>query len=128
MKKKLIGRIGALLMAATMAFSSGTPVFADEAQPSQEYEDEDHSVIEEGTGYEIEKGTPLDGGGYTTWVSVNVSKLDGNDINNTIEKIMKSDNVVTGSSLSVYENWPDTTMYYISEKNLDAMKKKGNAV
>ena len=80
MKKKLIGRIGALLMAATMAFSSGTPVFADEAQPSQEYEDEDHSVIEEGTGYEIEKGTPLDGGGYTTWVSVNVSKLDGNTL------------------------------------------------
>ena len=124
MKKKLIGRIGALLMAATMAFSSGTPAFADETQSSQEYEDEDHSVIEEGTGYEIEKGTPLDGGGYTTWVRMSVSKLDGNDVNDTIEKIMESDNVVTGSSLSVYEKWHDTTMYYISKKNLEAMKEK----
>ena len=124
MKKKLIGRIGALLMAATMAFSSGTPAFADEAQQSSDYDEEDHSVIEEGEGYDIEKGTPLDGGGYTTWVSINISELGGKDVNDTIEKVLESDNVVQGSSITVSPRSSDTTMYYISKKNLEKMKEK----
>ena len=124
MKKKLIGRIGALLMEATMAFSSGTPAFADEAQQSSDYDEEDHSVIEEGEGYDIEKGTPLDGGGYTTWVSINISELGGKDVNDTIEKVLESDNVVQGSSITVSPRSSDTTMYYISKKNLEKMKEK----
>ena len=123
MKRKLIGRIGALLMAAAMVFSSGTPAFADEAQPSSDY-DEDHSVIEKGQGYNISKGTPLDGGGYTTWVYIDTSGLSGKDVNDTIEKVLESDSVVKESSLTVSGKSGDTTMYYISKKNLEKMKEK----
>ena len=70
MKKKIIGRVGALLMAATMTFTNGTAIFAadtvgDESQNLMSYEDD--NMIEEGIGYEIEKGTPLDGGRCTAW-------------------------------------------------------------
>ena len=42
MKKKLIGKIGALLMAATMAFTSGTAVYAAETDDNS---DDDFSKL-----------------------------------------------------------------------------------
>ena len=136
MKKKLVGKIGALLMAAAMAFTSGTAVYADETSEddSQDFALEFQSerdqnllkdfaddLLEEGDGYKMLKGTELDDGGYTTWIFVSANKVKG-DLNSTVSALLDKKSVVNESYLSISAS--DTAKYTVSKENLEKMKSK----
>ena len=137
MKKKLVGKIGALLMAAAMAFTSGTAVYADETSEddSQDFalefqserdqnllKDGTGDLIEEGDGYEMLKGTELDDGGYTTWIFVSANKVKG-DLNSTISTLLDKKSVLKESYLSLFLG-DNSEGYGVSKSNLEKMKAK----
>ena len=136
MKKKIAGKVGALLMAATMAFTGTTAAFA--AEPADAHDDdvyeasveqdqdeelsqESDRLIEKGKGYDLYKGTALDNGGYTVWSYVYNDELDG-AVNPVISYIADKDVVKEESLIEVFDGNGKT--YTVSKENLEKMKNK----
>ena len=123
-------------MAATMAFTSGTAVYAAETDDNSdddfalEFQGErdqqllkdwdPDDLITEGDGYSMYKGTPLDDGGYTAWISVWPDEVKG-DLNDTISTLLDNKNTVKESYLNIQFREKG---YTISRENLEKMKAK----
>ena len=136
MKKKIAGKVGALLMAATMAFTGTTAAFA--AEPADAHDDDVYEasveqdqdeelsqasdrLIERGKGYALYKGTALDNGDYTVWAYVYNDELDG-AVNPVISYIADKDIVKEESLIEVCDDNGKT--YTVSKENLEKMKNK----
>ena len=137
MKKKLIGKIGALLMAVTLTFTGTTVAYAADSAEGQApdqikaeiertqndnlVKDSDDDLLEKGDGYRVYKGTPLDNGGYTAWIYVYADELKG-DLNSTVSGLIDKKYTVDESYIWInYENIDAVT---VSKANLQKMKNK----
>ena len=143
MKKKWVGTLGAMLMAATLAFSGSTAVFADEKADNQ-VEDMHEAYVEDIHGQDeivnnyysskvIEKGQ-----GYVVYDSYTRREVNGSkqisaprviiyidelktDLNVFISEILSKSYVTKDSMISCFSKMDFT----VSEDNLKKIKEKG---
>ena len=137
MKKKLIGKIGALLMAVTLTFTGTTVAYAADSAEGQApdqikaeiertqndnlVKDSDDNLLEKGDGYSVYKGTPLDNGGYTAWIYVYADELKG-DLNSTVSGLI--DKKYTVDESYIWINCENIDAVTVSKANLQKMKNK----
>ena len=135
MKKKIAGKVGAFLMAATMTFSGTAVAFADETTDTQaaysneaiveQNEDEtldtaSSGVLESGTGYKIEKAGGYSSKNHLTKITIDADKTS-KDLNTLISELVDKKSVGEKSEISI-NNIKDNVI--ISKSNIEKIKNK----